>query len=154
MNAPVRARRPIIWQITTERGAPHDHDLECAIISAVLTGTVQAAELAISADDFWADFNRLLWPELLAAKDATDLHALIAASAIAGPLFDELETLRDGQPFFVRSRVDDACFRVRELAAQRRLIAVMQGIDAELRIGARDVKGARARLSEFFRGAK
>lgn len=145
---------PIVWELTTDRGAPCDHDLECGIISAVLTGTVRADELRIAADDFWSLFNRMLWPELLTAKDPTDLHAIVAASAIAGPLLDELEMLRDGQPFFVRSRIDDACFRVRELAAQRRLIEVLQDCDARLRIGATDVKGARALLSEFFRGAK
>ena len=145
--------RPYVFALATPHGEPADLDLECGIISAVLTGTVTPGELAIAADDFYATVNRLLWPELLAAPDPTDVPAVVAASEIHGPLLEELETLRDGQPFFVPARVKVACARVRELARQRRLIAVLQSIDAQLRIGCLDVKGARARLSEFFKGA-
>jgi len=136
---------------------PVDGDAEQTVVGALLETHARPSDLApLTAEHFYGLFAR----EVFAAATelerrgsvidvetvATELHA----RGVRGPLSEELIHLRDWQPFCLLEHVRQSAARIIELHRQRQLIAQMQRVDADLRLGAIDTDQARARLREVI----
>jgi len=71
---------------------------------------------------------------------------------LCGPVLEELTTIRDCTPFAAAATLTRHVATVMNRWQERELIQKMQRIDAELRVGALTVDGAKLRLREFFMG--
>lgn len=143
------------------RLGPMDLEAERFLIASVLCGDVLPGVLQLEPSDMWAVFHQRIWRVMLTVADPTDTAAIEAAAldsgALLGPIAAELDRMKLADGCELARGLKDIEFaaeRVRVAATERRLVKVMQRITSDLCTGHCDVKGARALLSEFFRGAK
>lgn len=130
-------------------------DAEAEVISALLEGHCSVADLApLEAQHFYGRFHRevfeaisLLGPKAL---DLDVLARLLTDRGIAGPVRDELEQLRDAQPFASAERLCQHVRTILDRWRERQFLALLQCIDLEVRTGVLSVDGSKPRLREFF----
>jgi len=132
--------------------APHDLDAEQGVLSALLCGhtTIDALK-PLESSHFYGHFNQRLF-NVLCWSPERDLERIADLLNIGGPVIDELTTIRDATPFAVRATLRAHVMTIVDRWRERELIRAMQQIDAELRVGALNHAGARARLREHFVG--
>ena len=131
---------------------PHDYDAEQAVLSALLVGHVGADDVRpLEPRHFYGTFNQRLF-KLLASTAERDPQALVDLLEMHGPVMEELLTIRDATPFVCRELLQVEVAKIFNRWLERELIQTMQRLDAELRVGAITVDGAKLRLREFFMG--
>ncbi|HEY5373887.1 MAG TPA: DnaB-like helicase N-terminal domain-containing protein [Polyangiaceae bacterium] len=131
---------------------PHDYDAEQDVLSALLCEHTTIEALApLETRHFYSTFNQHLFAAL-AASSERDLQAITDALETRGPVLEELTIIRDGTPFASAPRLREHVNTIMARWLERELIRTMQQLDAELRVGAITVDGAKLRLREFFMG--
>jgi len=131
---------------------PHDSDAEQDVLSALLCEHTTPEALApLEARHFYSTFNQHLFT-LLGTTTERDLQALVDLLDMRGPVLEELATIRDATPFTGPARLRQHVNTLLDRWHERELIRTMQQLDAELRVGAITVDGAKLRLREFFMG--
>jgi len=131
---------------------PHDSDVEQEILSALLIGHATVESLKpLESKHFYSTFNQHLF-RFLSESPERDLQAITDAIDLCGPVLEELTTIRDCTPFAAAATLTRHVATVMNRWQERELIQKMQRIDAELRVGALTVDGAKLRLREFFMG--
>lgn len=131
---------------------PNTLEGEQNVLSALLCSGITIDELKpLEAKHFYSVFNQRLF-ETLATTKSRDLDAVADALGGYGPIMEELEIIANCTPFVHPTRLHKDVIMIVDRWRERQLIQVMQKVDAELRVGALTVDGARARLREFFVG--
>lgn len=132
---------------------PADLDAEGEVLSALLDGDVTHAFLApLEGAHFYSLIHSAIWD---AAKDAApgDLIAVragLVSRGWVGALEQELLQLADRQPWRSRARLREQADRIIELAKRRKLIRVLQGIEADVRTDRLSVAAAFEKLREVI----
>lgn len=141
--------------VSEVRGAPpRDVEAEAEILSAVVDGRVSCSELRpLGSEHFYSRFYAAVWEaaQQVAPGDIAGLRAALTTAGWRGELHDELFTIWAGQPFVLLPRLREHVRKLMELWARRELIRVLQQADAELRVGAINADGVRARLEQHFK---
>ena len=134
---------------------PSDLDAEAEVLSALLEGHCSVADLApLEARHFFGRFHSEVFEALTLLSDrASDLESvaeLLTDRGIVGPVVDELEQLRDAQPFASSDRLCQHVRTILDRWRERRFLELLGSIDLEVRTGVLSVDGAKPRLREFF----
>jgi hypothetical protein len=129
---------------------PHDYDVEQEVLSALLCEHTTAEALApLEARHFYSVFNQHLFAALAVGPER-DLQAITDGLSLCGPVLEELTIIRDATPFTGPERLRGHVRTLMDRWLERELIRTMQCLDAELRVGAVTVGGAKLRLRAFF----
>jgi replicative DNA helicase len=136
---------------------PCDIDAEAEILSALLCGDRITHDFhPLQGEHFYSRINLEIFEALQALEHRGELPALDVVArelhdrGVRGPVREELECLRDAQPFRLLADLRRGVGRIMDRWRERQFLAVMQSIDMQIRTGQLDVDGARRRLEEFF----